>query len=347
MKVGIVGYGAYVPRYRIKVEEIARVWGNDPNNIKKGLLISEKAVPDLDEDTTTISVEAGRSALRMAGINTEGIGAIYIGSESHPYTVKPTATIVAEALEVPPEDLTAASYEFACKAGTAAMQACMGLVKSDIIKYGLAIGADTAQGAPGDALEFTAAAGGAAFVIGKNGVIASFEGTYSYTTDTPDFWRREGQSYPSHGGRFTGEPAYFKHVQNASRGLMDKLDLEPKDFDYAVFHQPNGKFPRRVASKLGFTAQQIEKGLLVGSIGNTYSGSSLLGLASVLDHAKPGERILLTSFGSGAGGDSFSILVEDEIEKKRGFTPRVEDFQEVKDYIDYANYVKMRKKIKI
>ncbi len=347
MKVGIVGYGAYVPRYRIKVEEIARVWGNDPSNIKKGLLISEKAVPDLDEDTTTISVEAGRSALRMASINTEEIGAIYIGSESHPYTVKPTATIVAEALEVPPEDLTAASYEFACKAGTAAMQTCMGLVKSDLIKYGLAIGADTAQGAPGDALEFTAAAGGAAFVIGKNGVIASFEGTYSYTTDTPDFWRREGQSYPSHGGRFTGEPAYFTHVQNASRGLMDKLDLEPKDFDYAVFHQPNGKFPRRVASKLGFTAQQIEKGLLVDSIGNTYSGSSLLGLASVLDDAKPGERILLTSFGSGAGGDSFSILVEDEIEKKRGSTPRVEDFQEVKDYIDYANYVKMRKKIRI
>ncbi|MFQ5814992.1 MAG: hydroxymethylglutaryl-CoA synthase [Candidatus Hydrothermarchaeaceae archaeon] len=347
MKIGIVGYGAYVPRFRIKVEEIAKVWGKDPANIKKGLRISEKSVPDLDEDTTTISVEAGRNALRMSRIDPNEIGAIYIGSESHPYTVKPTATIVAEALEMSPEDLTAASYEFACKAGTAAMQTCMGLVKSEIIKYGLAIGADTAQGAPGDALEFTAAAGGAAFIIGRNGVIANFEGTYSYTTDTPDFWRREGQSYPSHGGRFTGEPAYFKHVHNASKGLMDKLGLKPSDFKYAIFHQPNGKFPRRVAGKLGLTQQQIEKGLLVDSIGNTYSGSSLLGLARVLDDAQPGDRILLTSFGSGAGGDSFSIMVKDGIEEKRRTIPRVEDFQGTKEYIDYAYYVKLRKKIRI
>jgi hydroxymethylglutaryl-CoA synthase len=347
LKVGIVGYGVYIPRYRIKVEEIARVWGNDPMTIKRGLMISEKAVPSLDEDTTTISVEAGRNALRMSGVTPRDIGAIYIGSESHPYTVKPTATIVAEALEVPPDDLTAASYEFACKAGTAAIQTCMGLVKSKIIKYGLAIGADTAQGAPGDALEFTAAAGGAAFIIGGDGVIASIEGTYSYTTDTPDFWRREGQSYPSHGGRFTGEPAYFKHVYHASKGLMDKLGLKPMDFKHAVFHQPNGKFPRRVGIKLGFTPEQMEKGLLVELIGNTYSGSSLLGLAGILDDAQPGDRILLTSFGSGAGGDSFSIMVEDEIEKKRENALRVEDFQNTKEYIDYATYVKLRKKIKI
>jgi hydroxymethylglutaryl-CoA synthase len=223
----------------------------------------------------------------------------------------------------------------------------MGLVKSKIIKYGLAIGADTAQGAPGDALEFTAAAGGAAFIIGGDGVIASIEGTYSYTTDTPDFWRREGQSYPSHGGRFTGEPAYFKHVYHASKGLMDKLGLKPMDFKHAVFHQPNGKFPRRVGIKLGFTPEQMEKGLLVELIGNTYSGSSLLGLAGILDDAQPGDRILLTSFGSGAGGDSFSIMVEDEIEKKRENALRVEDFQNTKEYIDYATYVKLRKKIKI
>lgn len=346
MNVGITGYGAYIPRYRIKVEEIARVWGNDSKAVKSGLMISEKAVPDMDEDTTTISVEAGRNALRMAGIDPREIGAIYIGSESHPYTVKPTATIVAEALEVSPE-LTAASYEFACKAGTAAIQTCMGLVKSEIIKYGLAIGADTAQGAPGDALEFTAAAGGAAFIIGRKDSIATIEGTYSYTTDTPDFWRREGQPYPSHGGRFTGEPAYFKHVCSASKGLMEKLGLNSGDFEHVVFHQPNGKFPRRVAGMLGFTPEQIEKGLLVGSIGNTYSGSSMLGLAAVLDEAQPGDRILMTSFGSGAGGDSFSIVVEDGIEEKRGVTPRVEELKAIKEYIDYSVYVKLRKKIKI
>lgn len=346
MNVGIVGYGVYVPRYRIKVEEIARIWGDDGESIKRELKISEKTVPSLDEDTSTIAVEAARNALKMSGINPKEIGAIYVGSESHPYTVKPTATIVAEAIEANLET-TAADYEFACKAGTAAIQTCMGLVSSGMIKYGLAIGSDTAQGAPGDALEYTASAGGAAFIIGKGNVIARFEGTLSYTTDTPDFWRREGQNYPSHGGRFTGSPAYFKHVFNASKGLMNKLKLKPEDFDYAVFHQPNGKFPRKVASMLGFTAEQIEDGILVDRVGNLYSGSSILGFAKILDIAEPGERILLTSFGSGAGSDSFSVVVEEQIKKMRGKAPSVEEFVNDRKYIDYAIYVKLRRQLKV
>ncbi|HDN18252.1 MAG TPA: hydroxymethylglutaryl-CoA synthase [Candidatus Bathyarchaeota archaeon] len=346
MKIGIVGYGVYIPKYRIKVEEIARVWGGNAEVIKRSLKISEKAVPDFDEDTATIAVEAARNAVKYAGINAKDIGAIYVGSESHPYAVKPTGTIVAEAIGATPE-LTVADYEFACKAGTAAIQTCMGLVKAGLIGYGLAIGADTAQGAPGDPLEYTAAAGGAAYIIGKKGIIGEIEGTYSYTTDTPDFWRREGEAYPRHGGRFTGVPAYFKHIYNASIGLMQKLGLEPNDFDKVVFHQPNGKFPRGIAKKLGFNPEQYEEGIIVDKIGNTYSGSSLLGLARVLDTASPGERILITSFGSGAGSDSFSILVKKEIERKRGNTPTVEEYISSREYIDYAIYAKLKKKIKV
>ncbi len=346
MKIGIVGYGVYIPKYRIKVEEIARVWGGNAEVIKRSLKISEKAVPDFDEDTATIAVEAARNAVKYAGINAKDIGAIYVGSESHPYAVKPTGTIVAEAIGATPE-LTVADYEFACKAGTAAIQTCMGLVKAGLIGYGLAIGADTAQGAPGDPLEYTAAAGGAAYIIGKKEIIGEIEGTYSYTTDTPDFWRREGEAYPRHGGRFTGVPAYFKHIYNASIGLMQKLGLEPNDFDKVVFHQPNGKFPREIAKKLGFNPEQYEEGIIVDKIGNTYSGSSLLGLARVLDTASPGERILITSFGSGAGSDSFSILVKKEIERKRGDTPTVEEYISSREYIDYAIYAKLKKKIKV
>ncbi|MFQ6137065.1 MAG: hydroxymethylglutaryl-CoA synthase [Candidatus Hydrothermarchaeales archaeon] len=346
MKVGIVGYGAYIPRYRIKTDEIAKVWGKDAVNMKSSLKIGEKAVPAMDEDTATISVEAARNALKMSDIDPKDIGAIYVGSESHPYVVKPTATIVAEAIEASSK-MTSADFEFACKAGTAAMQTCMGLVSSDMIKYGLAIGADTAQGAPGDALEYTAAAGGAAYIIGSNGLIAEIEDTYSVTSDTPDFWRREGQSYPKHGGRFTGSPAYFKHVFSAAIGLMEKVGLRSKDFDYAVFHQPNGKFPRNVAKMLGFTFEQIKEGMLVDRIGNTYSGSSILGLAKILDIAKAGERILLTSFGSGAGSDSFSILVEEGIEDARTKAPSVEDYIENRVYVDYGTYVKFSRKMKV
>jgi len=341
-RVGIASYGAYIPRWRLKIEEIARVWNVNPEDYKRGLMLEEKSVPSPDEDTATISVEAARNALKRAeGIKPQEIGALYVGSESHPYAVKPTAAIVAEAIGVTPS-LMAVDMEFACKAATAGIQACMGMVKAGYIKYGMSIGADTAQSAPGDDLEFTASAGGAAYIIGANDLIAEIEDTYSFTQDVPDFWRREGSKYPKHGGRFTGEPGYFEHVVKCAKGLMSKMGTSPKDYDYAVFHEPNGKFPLRAAKILGFSEYKVKPSLMVCKIGNTYSGSSLLGLAAVLDIAKPGERIMATSYGSGAGSDSFSIKATEGIEKKRTLAPSVEYYVNQKEYIDYATYSRFK-----
>ncbi len=346
MDVGIVSYGAYIPRYRIKVEEIAKVWGGNAGSIIDGLMVFEKSVPDVDEDTITIAVEAARNAIKRAGINPEKIEAIYTGSESHPYAVKPSSTVVAEAIGATP-NLTSADFEFACKAGTAAIQTCMGMVGAGMIELGMAIGSDVSQGAPGDALEYTAAAGGVAYIIGRENTAADIEATYSFTTDTPDFWRREGRPYPEHGGRFTGEPGYFKHVSSCATCLMEKTGTKPSDYDYAVFHQPNGKFPVRVAKMLGFTNEQIKHGLVVSRLGNTYSGSCMMGLAATLDIARPGESIFVTAFGSGAGSDAFSITVNDRIEEIRNGAPKVEELLANPIYIDYAKYAKHKGKIKL
>lgn len=344
--VGIVGYGASVPSYRIKVEEIAKVWGDDAEALSRGLVVNEKSVPSADEDTVTIAVTAARYALARAQIDPKKIGAVYVGSESHPYAVKPTATIVAEAIGATPE-LTAADLEFACKAGTAGIQMSMGLVGSGMVEYALAIGADTSQGAPGDALEYTASAGGAAYIIGDKNTVADIDETYSFTTDTPDFYRREGQDYPSHGGRFTGEPAYFKHVLSAAKGLLEKTDSKPEDYDYACFHQPNGKFYLRAGKKLGFTSEQIKQGLLTPNIGNTYSGAVPLALSNILDVAEPGDRIFVVSYGSGSGSDGFTLTVTDEINEKRNLAPTTEEIISNKKYVDYAVYAKYKGKIKM
>ena len=347
--VGIVGYGVSVPKYRIKAEEIARVWGEEGERIKRSLGILEKSVPDVDEDSATLAVEAARNAISFAGIDPLTIGAVYVGSESHPYAVKPTATIVAEAIGATPE-LTAADLEFACKAGTAGMQMCMGMAAAGMIRYGLAIGTDTSQGRPGDALEYTASAGAAAFLIGreKSEFVAALEETYSFTTDTPDFWRRQGAEFPSHGGRFTGAPAYFRHVMGATQGLIEKTSTRAADYDYFVFHHPNGKFPLEAAKKMGIDPEKLKPGMFVPLIGNTYSASSPIGLAGVLDIAKPGQRILMTSFGSGAGSDAFAIQVTDAIlakrEKYSGW--KLADYIASKEYVDYGVYVKHRRKLK-
>lgn len=344
--VGIITYGAYIPRFRIKVEEIARVWGANSAEISGGLGVYEKSVPDLDENTATIAVEAARSALARRRINPDDIGAVYVGSESHPYAVKPTAVTVGEAIGATPV-MTAADYEFACKAGTAAIQTCMGLVGSGMIQNGLAIGADIAQGAPGDALEYTAAAGGAAFLIGNDDPIAEITATHSYTSDTPDFWRREGQSYPRHGGRFSGDPGYFKHVLGASRLLFEREGKKPADYDYAVFHQPNAKFPTRAAQILGFTKEQYLPGLVVPTVGNTYSGASPVGLAATLDIAEPGDQIFVCSYGSGSGSDAFDITVTDAITSAidRTQAPTVAELQKNLRYLDYALYARHKGKI--
>lgn len=341
--VGIVGYGAYVPRYRLPATEIARMWKGGTG----GTPIDEKAVNGLDEDVVTMSIEAARDALQRAQIDPRDIRAVWVGSESHPYAVKPTSTIVAEAIGAVP-NTQAADWEFACKAGTEAMQAAMGFVGSGMARYALSIGMDTAQGRPGDALEFTAAAGGAAILIGPaEEAVAVIEGSYSFVTDTPDFWRREHANYPSHGDRFTGEPAYFKHVLGAAEALMDALGRTAADYDWAVFHQPNAKFPQRAAKLLGFSPEQIAPGLLSPRIGNTYSGSTMIGLAAILDVAEPGDRILMVSYGSGAGSDAFDIVTTDRLPLVRGLAASTETYISRRTVIDYATYTRYRDKLKM
>jgi hydroxymethylglutaryl-CoA synthase len=342
---GIVGYGAFIPRKRITAEEIAKQWGKDPDAIRKGLLLEEKSVPGIDEDTITISVAAGADAIARAGIDPQKIGAVYVGSESHPYAVKPTGTIVVDALGIGPE-VHVADFEFACKAGSEAMFVALCLVESGRMEYAMGIGADTSQGAPDDALEFSASAGGAAFIFGKENLLAEVLETFSYTSDTPDFWRREGEFYPRHGGRFTGEPAYFKHVMSATQAILDKTGMKPADFKYAIFHMPNGKFPQQAGRKLGFTKKQMETGWIVPQMGNTYSGSSPTGLAAVLDVAKPDDLILMTSFGSGAGSDSFIYRATDLLPKVQDRGRKVQAMLDgPKQYVTYGQYAKLREKI--
>jgi hydroxymethylglutaryl-CoA synthase len=339
--VGIAGYGAYVPRYRLPAREVARIWTDGQG----GLPIKEKAVPGLDEDVATMSIEAARNAIRRAGIAPSLIRAVWVGSESHPYAVKPTSTIVAEAIGAVP-NVQAADWQFACKAGTEAMVAAIGLIGSSMADYALAIGMDTAQGRPGDALEYTAGAGGAAFLLGPaEDSLAVIDSTYSFVTDTPDFWRRAYQKYPEHGQRFTGEPAYFKHIIEAGQALMEATHTTAADYRWAVFHQPNTKFPERAAAQLGFSKEQIAPGLLVPMIGNTYAGAAIIGLTAIFDIAEPGDRILMVSFGSGAGSDAFAIQVTEKIEERRDRAPRTQDYIARRTEIDYATYTRYRGKL--
>jgi hydroxymethylglutaryl-CoA synthase len=338
MKYGIVGYGSYIPCYRVTAQSIAQEHHHDWKKITYSLGVTEKSVPARDEDAVTLGVQAARHALQRANINPLDIGLIYVGSESHPYAVKPSATIIGAALGMP-RQYAAADFEFACKAGTAALQAAYAQVKSGFVQYALAIGSDTAQSAPGDILEFTAAAAAAAYIVGTgDAVLATIDNTFSLSSDTPDFWRRSQCAYPQHVGRFTAEPGYFSHVQEMTDLVLQRTGLRPQDFDHVIFHQPNVRFPTSIGMRLGFSAQQFEAGLLVKEIGNSYSASSLLGLTAVLDVAQPGQRLLLVSYGSGSGCDAFVLTTTAHLPQAQTRAIATRAYARRKQYISYTHY---------
>ncbi|OGJ57613.1 hypothetical protein A2635_01950 [Candidatus Peribacteria bacterium RIFCSPHIGHO2_01_FULL_51_9] len=322
----------YLPRYRIKTEEIARAWKRDPKNAVQSLGIREKTAPGPHEDSFTMAFEAGRQAIDTAKIQSSEISALFVGSESHPYAVKPTSGMLAAALAIHPFS-HCADLEFACKAGTAGMQIVDSFVRSGQIHYGLAIGTDTAQAKPGDPLEYTAAAGAAAVILGRDkakGALCRIDETLSFTTDTPDFWRANGQPFPSHAGRFTGEPGYFAHVRETLKGILTMKKCMPADIDHLVLHMPNAKFPQKIAKEFGFTPKQLQQGFIVPTIGNTYSACALIGLTHVLQKAKKNEIILLVSYGSGAGSDAFLMtMLRDGIPLSPPQSPQ---------YLSYSEY---------
>lgn len=337
----ILSFGRSLPSQKIKSETIALHWkrGMDQAN---ALGIIEKTVAAADQDTFTLAWDAAEQALGKE-IDRQKVSAIFVGSESHPYAVKPTAGMLVTALKVNPF-CHAADLEFACKAGTAAMQIVQAMTESKQITMGLAIGADTAQSKPGDALEYSAAAGAAAFLIGlptkKQPAICSIDETLSYTTDTPDFWRGNNEKYPSHAGRFTGEPAYFHHVEAATNAILAKTGMKPEDFDHVVFHMPNAKFPKQAAKKLGFSSEQLALGFIVPTIGNTYSACSPLALTFVLEKAKKGEKILMVSYGSGAGSDAFVLTMQQD------GVPLSSNMESAEPtYVSYGEYLKAQEAI--
>lgn len=334
--VGIVSYGAYIPKYRIKPQDIASAWHKDGLEVAKSLGVLEKAVASVDEDAVTLAVESALTAITNGNIDTEEIGAITIGSESHPYAVKPSSTIVAGLLGLS-ENLLAVDLEFACKAGTTGMQLLSAFAEKGHAKYCLAIGSDVAQSKPSDVLEYTAGSAAACFILGTEKLIAEILDFTPFSSDTPDFWRKDGEKFPSHAGRFTGSPAYFAHVIGASSALLEKTKMKPADFDFAVFHMPNAKFPKEVAKKLGFSETQLKPGFIVENIGNPYSASSMVGLCATLDTAKPGDRIFMCSYGSGAGADAFAFKVTKEIflHQKRNRHAVSKQIKN-KEHIDYS-----------
>jgi len=335
---GIVGYGIYVPRYRLKQADAAMPWANWASG--------EKAVCGADEDIITMAAEASDKAIKHAGVAPAQIGSIYIGTTSSPYIEQYITPILAETLELASE-ATMIDYSGSVNSTANALLGCLDAIESGRTKYGIVIGTEDRATAPGTEGEASFGAAAAAFVIGKDGIIADIEGVYTYSTLFIDRWRATKDTWVSNyfDYRFDREFGYEKHVVAASKGLMGKIGIKTEDFRYAVFQQPDERLPGLAARALGISSELLAPGM-ASILGDLGSCSAFISLAGVLDTAKAGERILLTSYGSGSS-NAFSMIVRDQIEqKKKNLGVPLERYLEQKEYIDYVSYLKITKALK-
>lgn len=335
MTIGISNYGISLPSKRIKIQDICIGRNQNPNQANR-LGIIEKTVPAKEQDMISLAITSSLDAIT----DKQKIEAIFVGSETHAYAVKPSSSLIAGMLGLTNPNLYAADLEFACKGGTAALQVTYAYLKAGLINTGLAVGSDTGHGRPGDALEFSAAAGAASFELSSDPSqqLTTITETISVATDTADFWRNEQSKYPSHAGRFSAH-SYNTHVAKAINLILEKTQTTIQDYDHVILHCPNLKLPSRLAKKLGITLEQLTHSMVASHIGNTYAANSLLTLANVLDNAKPGQKILLCSYGSGAGCDAFTLETTDKIgSQKSNFKQVLEN----KTYIDYTTYLQLQ-----
>lgn len=344
--IGIVSYGGWIPFLRLKVEDIEEVWANTAiSKIKEGRKLSERTVLQPNEDSNTMAVGAARRAIEMAGGSVNDIDAVFLGTCTNPYDTRASVTVTQEALGIKKEVISS-DLQFGGKSGTTAMQLGYGLVKAGMAKQTLAIGSDTINRhtAPGHIHEYAASAGAMAVILGTEKVIAEIKGTASYSSDLSDFFRIEGDRYIQDNS-FCGQPypefeiGMMAHVSGASDKLLAQLGMKPNDFDYAVFQQPYGSIPYILAERLGFTPEQTKPAVVSDRIGDCGSASAMLGLANVLDSARPGEKIFMCSYGFGAGADAFALEVTPEILNVKP-KKTVEDLIAYKRVVNYADAIR-------
>jgi hydroxymethylglutaryl-CoA synthase len=331
IRIGLEGFGAYLPRHRVRIRDLPLAKGAAPPDF-------EKAVCGPDEDAVTMAKEAAEKALGMAGVDGKKVGAILCGTSSNPYSGKPIGTILSEALGIG-SGILAADVNFSGKSCSEALQLCAGLVGSGMIDHGVAVGADAVLGGPGDEGALYSSCGAAAFAIGREtgDSMAALEGSSTWVVDALDVWEAKGSASRRSSGRLA-ERILAQCVTASVGDLLSGLGLDPEDFDHVVLPQTDPKSASGLAKRLGFKPEQTESGFILPRLGNVESLSGLLGLISVLEVAKPSERVLVATFGNGAGSDSFSFLVKDAIEgRERGdFSGQLSR----KDYIDYRAYAK-------
>lgn len=304
--VGIVSYSCYVPRYRLNRKLIFKSMGwLDPSTAANAR--GEKAVANFDEDSITLAVAASSQALR--NLNRREIGGLYFSSTSLPYKERLNAAIVSGALGLP-DAIRGADFTGGLKAGTTALMSGLEAVSANALGHIVVCASDCRLGKPASAEEMIFGDAAAAFVLGRERVIAEYKGCYSLTCDFVDHVRGEFAKFDRKWeNRWIRDMGYNRLIPTALEGLLQKYDLKISDFAKVVYDCQDSAARRKLNKVFGISAEMEQENFQM-NIGHSGAAQSLVMMAAALDDAKPHDKILLLSFGSGCDALFFEVTEE-------------------------------------
>jgi len=326
--IGIVSYGAYIPMWRMNKELSC-----------KGVS-GEKSVAGQDEDSLTMAVAAAIDCL--GDFDRESIDGVFFASTTSPFKEKCMATTVAAVLDFR-RDVFTADFANSTRAGTSALKAALGMVKSGAAKKILITAADCRLGAPKSPFERTFGDGAAALLVGKENLIAELEEEHSISDEIYDVWRRDIDLYVnSWEDRFIYSYGYQTAVNEAVSGLIKKAGVEPKALKKAVLPAPDTPRAVSLAKNLGFDPKTQLQDPLTDKVGDTGTAQPLMLFTAALEEANLDDRFLLAGYGSGC--DAFLFRVSEDINEIKGKRRGVKTHLERKRMVpNYATYLMWRK----
>lgn len=330
--VGIISYGTYVPRYRIKRETIFQAMGWFNPGIK-GLVKGELAIANYDEDSLTMAVAAGRNS--FSEIDRTEIKALFLASTTFPYKERGNSSIANEALNLSPMTRTV-DFSGSTRAGTSALLSALNEAATHTT---LVCASDCRLGKPAGNQEELYGDGAAAFIVGTEGVIATWEGYYSISYDFADHRRIDGDKYTRKWEeRWVRDAGYGKMIPEAINGLLNRCGLRIQDITKVVFPPLTTRDHAEVAKNLGLTSDKIQAPL-VEEMGNTGCAHPLMMLIAALEETKPGDKILVASYGSGSDALLFQVTEKIKEFKNRGKLKKcLEEKEELKSYEKYLSF---------
>ena len=288
---GIIGFGTYLPRYRLPRELIAKEWGQPSMG-------GEKAVAGHDEDSLTLAVNAALTVLPNGAA--PGVDAIYFASTTPPYREKQSAATVAAVLDAGSAVRTA-DFTDSLRAGTSALRAALDTVAAGA-RRALVCAGDCRMGEPDTLAEQSYGDAGAALVVGSGAaVVAEVIGATTQTEEFHGTWRNDDQAFlHAFPGAFETKFGYAPFVIGAVAALLKQTATSPDAIATAVIAAPNPRAVAGVAKALQLDPKRQIQDTLWTLLGDTGTAQPLVLLAAALERAKPGELILLVGYGDGA-----------------------------------------------